>query len=481
MNNPVHAHALKYATEATKAHLMQEYKSKFPHYFQNARIETRPATNEDYFIPPSIADKCIVVVKTQFDEIGCKRLSCFQFKKNWEVCEKTDPLQWVRIGDDYELACQKSCQDHSINTEWSKDGRCIIANPLKKVLASIPEKLFERASRHVFHGGFDVIEGDLKINKRYCDAYGLDFVDGDCVASGGQQFGEFLFGKTTIRAAKAANLEELKDIPPPIPSYMNYTIRKRKRVKRSLSIDDSPTSSQIIKEFAADLAKDVGLDVSEYAIKRFLKRKAPALLTKGIDKIATKLVLKNSLVVGLKQLGTLALKMAGSAAGVVTAIYALYDLVVGIIDIVDPFDYMKVIDKEKLEKIDDQLDYTYYQDGPVRSEMTPEYIWENELLIDDKDIENQLLYMTMKVEEYLKALETIPENEFHKQTQMSKQKPLIQFVWKEKEDVSKTFFKCIIFVMVCCALLFLEWIHIWACCLFFAMLYYKPYFLENLY
>lgn len=472
MHNPVHAHALRYATEATKCYLMEEYKRKFPQYFENAVLETRPATDEDYFVPPSISDKCIVVVKSLFDEIGCKRFSCFPFKKNWEACEEKDPLQWVRIGNEYEMACQKSCEKHSINSEWSIDGRCVIANPLKKVLASMPEKLFQRASRHVFHGGLDVIDGDLKLNQRYCDAYGLDFVDQDCVASGGQKFGEFLFGKTPIRAAKAGNVQPLNDQPPPVPDYMNYATRKRKRVKRSVSIEDSPAEN--FGNFAAELAKDLGTDFSEYAVQNFLKRKAPKLLARNIDRIATKLVLKNSIVASMKQVGTLSLKAVGSAAGIVTAVYAVYDLVVGILDAIDPFDYFKVIDKEKLEKIDDELDYTYFQDGPVRSELTPVYIWENEILADEEDIENQLVFMTFKVEEYLTALESIPENEYQKE-RTTKRNPLIQFVWDEKEDWNKTLFKCMIFVLICCTLLFLEWIHIWTCGLFFTMLFYKAY------
>lgn len=473
MTNPIHAHALRYATEATKCYLMEEYKRKFPHYFENAVLETRPATDEDYFVPPSISDKCIVVVKTRFDEISCKRLSCFPFKKNWEACEENDPLQWIRIGNEYELACQKSCADHSINTEWSRDGRCVIANPLKKVLASMPEKLFQRASRHVFHGGLDVVDGELKINKRYCDAYGLDFVNDDCVASGGQQFGEFLFGKTVIRAAKVAHIQQLKDQPPPIPNYMNYVTRKRKRVTRSVSNEESPIEN--LSEFAAELTKDLVNDLSQYTVENFLKRKAPKLLAKSIDKLAAKIVLKNSIVMSMKQIGTLSLKALGSAAGVVTAVYALYDLVVGILDAIDPFDYLKVIDKEKLQKIDDELDYNYFEDGPVRSEFTPEYIWENEILADDEDIENQLVFMTSKVEEYLKALETIPENEYQKQRTIKPKHPFIQFVWEEKEDWNRTLFKCVFFVMICCTLLFLEWIHIWTCCLFFTMLFYKAY------
>ena len=470
MNKQEYVHALRYATEATKEYLMQEYKRKFPHYFGGASLETRLATLEDYFIPPSIANKCIVVVKTRFDETSCNTFGCYPFKKNSDKCDENDPLQWIRLGNRYKLACQKSCRDHSLDTEWSSDNRCILSNPLKKVFASMPEKLFQRASRHVFHGGFDIIDGHLKINKRYCDAYGLDFVNGDCVPSGGQKFLEWLLGTTTIRAIKVGNLKPLKEDPPPIPNYMNYKITPKK-VKRSLSFQEPSVNPEFFHEMALEISKDFGRDVSEYAIEQYLKRKAPKFLSKAIENISVKIVLKNSVVLGMKQLGTLSLKALGTSVGVVTTIYALYELINGILDSLDPYDYLKVIDKETLEKIDSELDYVYYEDGVVRPELTPENIWDNEILSNDEDNENRLNFMIAKVEEYLQALENIPPNEYRKEVN----KTFNQFVWLKKETWNNTFFICTILVITCFTLLFLNWIHIWACCLFFAMLFYKPY------
>ena len=37
------------------------------------------------------------------------------------------------------------------------------------------DNVFQSASRHAFHGDFDIVDGQLKINESYCEAYGLEF------------------------------------------------------------------------------------------------------------------------------------------------------------------------------------------------------------------------------------------------------------------------------------------------------------------
>lgn len=462
LNDPANAHALSYAIEATKFFLMAEYKQKFPHLFEHAVIETRPATSDDYFVPPPLAAKCIVVVRTGFQELACQRLSCFPFKENWEMCDEHDAPRWLRMGEHFELACQPSCQEHSMNVEWV-EGRCVVANPLKKVLASMPEKLFERASRHAFHGGLDVVQGTLKFNKRYCEAYGLDFVNEDCVSSGGQSFGEWLFGKTPIRAAKTAHLQPFKSNPPALPNYLNYPVSKKRR-KRNVFKEEGEYSP-FYQELAADITKDLGRDVSEWAVEKFLRHKAPKLLSRAMDTLSIKLVLKHSIVMSIKRHGTMTFNMLGKGVAIVTNVYALYELGVGVLDILDPYDYQKVLNKKILETIDAELDYTYFKDGTVRPEMTPEYIWENGILVQDES--EKLAYMVERVEEYLNALSTVEANEYsHKQPF---EKSL--FVWQEKKRWDGVLSKSIIFVLIILIILFVNWIHVWTCCLFLLVLY----------
>lgn len=472
--DPAHAHALRYAVEKTKVFAMDYYRHRFPHFFEHAVLETRPATADDYFVPPSLVAECIVVVRTRFTELGCQRLSCFPFKDDWQTCEEQDDVRWVRMGSRFELACQPSCREHSMNVEWEEEeggGRCVVANPLKKVLASMPEKLFQRASRHVFHGGLDVIRGTLKFNERYCEAYGLDFVNEDCVASGGQSFAEWFLGKTPIRAAKTAHIRPFETNPPAIPQYLNYAV-PRKRTKRSSGggvakvAAKSEETDSFYRELAVELAKDLGVDVSEWAVETFLRKKAPKLLGRAIDALSVKLVLKHSVVTSIKRLGTSTLNVLGKGVAVVANIYALYELGVGILDILDPYDYQKVLSKSTLDQIDSELDYSYFRDGTIRPEMTPDYIWENGILMQDES--EKLAYMVDRVEEYLNALKGIEANKYS-------QKPLekSRFVWQERKRWNGVLSKSITITLICCVFLFVKWIHVWTLCLFFIMVHYN--------
>lgn len=462
LDEPVNANALRYAVECTKVFLMEKYKRQNPYIFGDAFLDVRSATPRDYFIPPSIADQCIVVTGTRFGELSCRKLSCFPFKEGWEACEEQDEPRWIRMGQHFELACQKSCQEHSINTDWM-NGKCVAANPLKKVLASMPEKLFERASRHVFHGGLDVIDGTLKFNQRYCEAYGLDFVQGDCVVSGGQKFGEWLFGKTFIRGAKTASLSPLTSVAPPVPDYVkNYPEKRKKRALQLNEVEDDETVKQVIHELALDLAKDFGREVSDRVIEKFLRQKAPALFSRTMDKLATKLALKHSVATSLSKMGATGLSMFGKAFMILTNIYALYELAMAILDSLDPYDFMKVLDKNTLDKIDTELDYVYFKDEVKRPEITPEYIWD----MFEEDESEKLEFMISKIEEYLNAVYAIPAKE-RKLVETSK------FAWIKEKEQSGILFKGFVIILICFTLMFVQWIHFWTSILFFAMVWYN--------
>lgn len=131
MNERGLKHALLYAKETPKVYLMNWYKKRFPHKFENAIIETRPETQ--YYKPPCIADKCIEVVQTRFNETGCLRLGCFNFKKKMVPCNEQDEPQWIQIGTQFKVTCIRACKEHSypIDTEWSGN-KCILINILKK-------------------------------------------------------------------------------------------------------------------------------------------------------------------------------------------------------------------------------------------------------------------------------------------------------------------------------------------------------------
>lgn len=462
MDDPINTHALRYALENTKVWLMEQYKQNFPHYFDYAHIETRLATPEDYYIPPSLEKKCVVVKKTYFEEIACRRLCCFPFKNNWEPCNVKDKPHWIQIGDNLELACQSACQDHSVNTDWI-DNRCIVSNPLKKALASMPEKLFDRASRHIYHGGLNLVNGTLKLNAKYCEAYGLNFADDDCVQTGLQTFLEWLLGMTTIRTIKTNHIQPFASNFPPVPNYLYYSHPPRKiRDSRDLVLEEQD-NDKYFKEISESLIKDLGQNITQWAVESFVRKKVPKLLTKSIDKIAIKLVIKHSMVTSLKSATSVGLKILGKGFNVVTTIFAIYDIIMSVIDSLDINDYTKVLDKASLDKINKALDDNYFQDGEVRPELTPEYIWNNGILIEDQTFKFE--YMAERVEEYLQAVHLEPPKKRIKQANL--------FVWKEDKRWNKTVFLVIAVVAIVIVILYVEWIDAWINIFLFFKIFYK--------
>lgn len=478
LTDPLNRHALRYANETTRLFLMDRFRRQFPHLFQNATLVSRPATAADYYVPPSLAAKAVVVVSTALDEVGCLRLSCYPYKQAWEVCTPQDPVQWITIGSRYELACQPSCRDHAIHAEWT-GGRCVVANPLKKMVATLPEKLFERrAYRHVFHGGLDVEEGHLQFNALYCEAYGLTLKNGECTTARGQGFFEFLLGMTPVRAALTARVQPYVAPlpPPPVPAYLrNYVIppppppprKRRKRATPQQRAAGKGAMAGIEQEIALELVRELGEQVTEWAVKTFLAKKAPHLLSKAVDRVAAKLVIKQAMAAAVKRLGLVTLKsMAKSVTGV-TWVLAVYDLVIGIVDLIDPMDFNKYLSKADLEALDRTLDYQYFEDRPVRPELTPDYLWTHELL--ERDQSDTFEYRVERVSEYLSAVKQTPPP-----TQLKKEATTAMFVWQDEEvaNWNRKLFWSLGIVALCVVALFIEWIDVWATCLLFFKLYY---------
>lgn len=472
LNDPVNIHALRYAEEKTKVFQLQRFQKRFPEYFQFARMETRIATSEDYYVPPSLANESVVVTRTWFEEEGCRRLSCFYVRdENWNLCEEDDRPRWISIGDRFELACQGACLDHSLNTDWI-GGRCVVANPYKKMLAAMPENVFGKKLRHVYHRGLNVRDGTLKLNEDYCKAYGLDFADDDCVLSGPQSFGEWLFGVTVVRAAKTAHLPKAAPRPPPLPAFA-FTPRKKPK-KRALEVPSEQLANELekrrslLKEMAAELVREARVNATEYAVERFLVKKAPKLLAGAVDSPAGKLVLKHSAARSLKRYGTAGLKGLGRAFGAATSVYAIYDVAAGLLDMLDQYSYMHVLDKKALQDIDEKLDFDYFQGGRVGPEMTPEFVWENNVLTPDEEGDDALLFMVERVEEYLAAVRaTSPDSRnFASAPDL--------FAWRtEEKGWDRYVFAGVAFVLSVLAFLMVEWINVWANVLFFIKVYFQ--------
>ncbi|KAF8784050.1 Per os infectivity factor 0 like protein, partial [Argiope bruennichi] len=377
-------HALRYAEEATKVFLFDWSKTNFPDIFEHAKIEIRPATSKDYYIPSSIADKCIVVTETSFDEKACLLLACFPFKENLQKCEKSDRVQWVPLGQQHILACQPACftSQTTVDAEW-RNGKCVQVNPFKKMFAMLPERHLGLKSKQPFQDGLDFEEGKLKLNRKYCEAFGLSFVRGNCQPHEGQDFLEILFGKTIYRKILTKNVNVSKPSKPAsVPDAFNNLPKKQNQPTDDLTVPDisepkSDSVSNLAAEIAKELAADIGMDISLSILERLLKKQGPKLLKKATSKLVIKSVLIHSIVRISTSMAIASLKAMGKMVGGFTSLLAIYDLVAMVLDVMDPYNYDKVLDLKKLKDIDHQLDLQYYsREDNFDKEVTPEFLWD---------------------------------------------------------------------------------------------------------
>ncbi|GFV01209.1 baculo_p74_N domain-containing protein [Trichonephila clavipes] len=445
-------HALRYATEHTTQYLLDVYQKRYPHYFQHVEIEIRPATVKDYYIPPSLATECIVVDKIYFTELGCKRLSCFPFKSDGVPCTRKDDIQWTPLANKWVLSCQPSCREMTtpIDAEWWGT-RCVMVNPLKKVLASFPEQIFGMQSKHPLHAGLDWRNGHIYLNKSYCQAYGLEFDGKECYSLVDQIIGEFFLGKTVYRALKTSTLQPPNNPHiPPVPSHP--------AVPLEVSLNDTislPDTSQVAREVTAELFADFGVDIAVHVVEKILRKKAPKLLLKAagnlpIQSALTQAVLNQTLSLSVKSLTTAGKIMAGASN-----ILAVYSVISVILDIVDPFHYENVLTADTLETINKRLDLVYFQrKNNFNPEVTPEMLWDN-LLEDESD---RYEFMANKIQEYLNALQANDKINYEitlpalKHFNMSKQNQ--QYQW--------TLHLVIVIMMIILGMLFVQYVQVWA-------------------
>jgi hypothetical protein len=482
-------HAERYALNATKVYLMDFYKIRYPEFFRDATIETRKATLDDYYVPPSLADQCIVVTETKFGEKGCERISCFSRKENLEPCGEGDGPQWIGIGNRFGLACQPSCrqqrEEMKIDAMWHHSKKCVIANPLKKILALFPEKLFEKQKLQQYHRGLDVIDDRLRLNRRYCMAYGLDYVEWkqDCNLTLAQKIGEFFVSSTVYRSIKTSKLTKDTSLSKPteLPDYLMYdaTPPPPKRIKRNLVVDydavleslddlDTPGSLEIVQEVTANILADTGIDAGRTAVKHLLKTKVPKLLARAGNNVGMKTAFGNLVAKSiLKTAGKVAARAAISVS-IVGGVYQLFSFVTDILDSFDPYGYNGVLNKSALDRVDMNLDYAYYGDGKRHPELTPEYVWDNDILvINDDELEKHVTYLAERVNEYLEALN---------KTSDEQKRVLKRIDFRPKNTVPHVrgwLQTGIIAIMILLIMACVEWIHIWTFCLLFLLLHFN--------
>ena len=430
-------HAMQYAENTTKLYQYEKYKQKFPALFSHAVIVTRPAdSNRDYYVPP-VLKNCIVVDYLAWNYYGCRYVSCFPFKTYEEPCRpEVDAMQWTRVDNKiYVRACQPACdRGLSLETRY-RDGDCFVTNQAKKLFVMYPERYNGMVAKQARLR----LEGDrLSIDEIYCQAYGMQFDEetSECYVPGIQYFTEILWGTTVFRRGFLEPLQGEYEPPPP-PSEERLQRSEFERVwagvpRTSTTVDlektvSDPTSAlnldfevhgrlrpesvaKIVKEVTAEVGVDLGIQAATSYAKYRLTQKISARMA---NRILVEKGVKHAFVHGIAKAATSGIvgktaAMIGVRAGLsaATVAFAVYGAISLLIDVFDPYEYGKVMDRDRVEKIDRLLDLRYFEtDDFANVRLTPEDVWN--VLQDEEDVEEELSYYGERFEEYLEALKTV--------------------------------------------------------------------------
>lgn len=400
-----------YAEHCVRVYLHNKFLQSHPHIFQYSKLETRPATNKDYYIPPKIANHCIVS-KVSFDETGCQKIACFPKKQNLENCDSNDDTIVLNLGQYYTFACQPACSQISkdLDTEY-RNGKCMKVNIFKKAFALFPEYVGGSQTIEPMHIGFDIKDGDLKINSSYCKYYGLEFKQGECFSQPHQSLVEGILGTSIYRLIKRSQYNKTKYTLPPIPNNMKNvhewlegTISRKVRNKRNTS----RINARIVNEIARDLVVDFGIDLSLNTIGKIMRKRIPKTLQNISSKLyvskfaskVTKIAISDMILKSQFNSTATLVKVIGQGVSVASGLFTVYSIVTMIIDIFDPFDFNGILDKNTLEKINDRLDFEYFQSHKKNQEITPEHVW----ILLNEDLGEAINYSIEKMIEYMEAL-----------------------------------------------------------------------------
>lgn len=458
-------HAQLYADQRTRLFVLKQQKRLRPYLYKDVVVKTRPATSRDYYVPPSLVSNCVVIESMTFGEKGCLRLGCFPFKEKVEECQPEDEPRWVSMGSDFALACAPICREQLngyLDTTW-RDGRCLQINLHKKMVATMPEKIFEREARSLYHGGLDFVRGQLKANERYCRAYGIEFDGEHCIVNTMQDIIEFLAGTQAYRAARVSGIPPYTpQFPKRLPHYLPYNIPK-KRTKRSTAAEDGTTiDTDLAKDIALSIAVDMGIDLSIHTVKKIVKKKLPKLFSKAVSSIAMRLALKRLVVktilkTGLRLLKSIALTMTG-----IGAVYEVYSLAATVMDVLDVFDFNKFLDKEALDIINKNLDESYFGEYGVEPEITPQYVWDEGVLEDEEDASEEYEFFVKCVHEYMDALTPNVEVE-----QVVEKK-----IEEEKGRFNWFLYGSFVYYVLGVIILYVQWLHVWAMMIWMLLVYF---------
>lgn len=452
--------AKKFAVNCYLEYQYKHFLKTIPHIFKHVNMDIRPATNEDYYIPPSLTSEC-KVVKLTFNEIGCQKIACFPYMKNLDKCQPMDEARYLNLGTQFTLACQPGCTQlnwhlqHPTDTEF-RNNKCMMVNMKKKMFGLFPETFHNVSTVQPLNVGFDLVNGNLQLNRDYCKYYGLDFKDGKCENYKHQAAGEFFLGTSVYRSMIQFNSLPHKT-PPDAPSYLKNVnawlegFKVRKKRATPPDVDDS-----LVTSIAKDIAADVAIDLTALQVKNILKNRIPKILTKGANRLVLTPIAKSVLTDLVLKSGINATvqlsKLAATGLSYLTSVFAVYSIATIIVDIVDPFNYNHIISNDLLKLLNKKLDYEYFESNQTEIEITPE------VLFNEEDESDATVFMISKMKEYMVALYMVEAKD-----RVEIQKKVLKKPSKNYSNSLNTLLTCII---ILCSTIFMHHVA------FFSLIYF---------
>lgn len=241
--------ASKFANYNDTIRALKAMYMKAPHIVSWLKIETRPATQQDYYFPDKLAPFARVITVT-VTKGACERISCNPYKDDG-ICTDKDVASYYRIGDgaDYGIQCQPACFNLAAEPKYNaetkqrepdtpllayNENECACRREHAPMRAWL-EKPWHRHDTHFKHRVNDMPTGYTRVpdphnvlgtgytyvsNPAYCNYFdrSFDTNTGDCELTGAlNQSVDLLVGVALLDTAKSLYRQMATDNPLPLP------------------------------------------------------------------------------------------------------------------------------------------------------------------------------------------------------------------------------------------------------------------------
>ncbi|AGR56788.1 p74 [Hemileuca sp. nucleopolyhedrovirus] len=295
--------ATRYAAHQHRLNFIPRWRSKMPHILID--YEIRPATDDDFYVPPRLSDKAIAV-KLTFSKRGCESMTCYPFAET-EPVDYSTPFGYTQTSDTPIAYAQPACYNldraaatregaeneiQSPELRYTDTGKCILVDTMSKMYLNSP---YLRTDEHLIQGvddvpGFNVSPNEDPLfpemfrgefNQAYCRRFGRDLDrGGGCSMQWWESLIGFVLGDTiyiTFKLLTNNIFSELRNFDYTRPSPLLPTkprVDSDEILNRWRSVRDSFVDFDFEKNFSkyeslADLTIDVNTKLVYVAEKGY--------------------------------------------------------------------------------------------------------------------------------------------------------------------------------------------------------------------